>query len=66
MYNPNDLHSWSKQYREDALREAQARHLADSTPDNRGSGDGRLFGFVRRGALALLLRRGVPAEERSL
>ena len=26
MYNPYDLHSWSKLYREDALREAKARH----------------------------------------
>ena len=66
MYNPYDIHSWSKEYREDARREAQARHLADRMRANRRSGGVRLFGLVRRGALALLLRRGVTAEERPL
>ena len=28
MYNPYGLHSWSKQRREEALREAQMRRLA--------------------------------------
>ena len=27
MNNPNDVHSWSKQYREEALYEAKTRHL---------------------------------------
>jgi hypothetical protein len=27
MYNPYDFHSMSKQYREEALRDARARHL---------------------------------------
>jgi hypothetical protein len=30
MNNPYDVHSWSKLYREEALREARKRHLADS------------------------------------
>ena len=56
MHNPYDLHSLSKQYREDALREAQAQHLADRTRDSHGSSGMRLLDPVRRGALALLLR----------
>ena len=66
MNNPYDVHSWSKLYREDALREAKARHLADRARAERTSSGARLLRFVRRGALATLLRRVVPAEERSL
>jgi hypothetical protein len=29
MNNAYDIHSWSKNYREEALREAQVRHLAE-------------------------------------
>jgi hypothetical protein len=66
MHNPYDLHSLSKQYREDALREAQVRHFAARVRASRASGSQGLFGLVRRGAFAPLLRRGVPAEERPL
>jgi hypothetical protein len=66
MYNPYELHSYSKQYCEDALREAQARHLADRTHANHGSGGMRLFDLVRRRALASLLRRVSPPERRPL
>jgi hypothetical protein len=69
MYNPYDLHSLSKQYREDALRESRARLLAERACDNRASGGGRHlglnFGLIRKGVLTLL-GRGLPAEERSV
>ena len=29
MNNPYDVHSWSKQYREEAMQEARTRHLVD-------------------------------------
>jgi hypothetical protein len=34
MNYPYDVHSWSKQYREEALREAQVRHLAEQAHGN--------------------------------
>ena len=41
MHNPYDLHSWSKHYREEALREARARDLIRPT---RSSGAEHLSG----------------------
>ncbi len=66
MHNPYDVHTWSKLYRENALREAQTRHLADRARAERTSGGARLLRGIRRGALAALLSRRVPAEERPL
>ena len=34
MNNYFDLHSWSKEYLRDALREAEARHLLEETRQN--------------------------------
>jgi hypothetical protein len=58
MDNPYDVQSWSRLYREDALREARKRHL-----DGRaGAERGRRFGRNRvslacRSVLLPLLRR---------
>jgi hypothetical protein len=43
MYNPYVLHTWSKQYCEDALREARVRHLSDRARPNRTSDGAGLF-----------------------
>jgi len=37
MNNPYDLHSWSKHYREEALWEANRRHLVEQAKGNRRS-----------------------------
>ncbi len=65
MHNPYELHTWSKQYREDALREAQVRHFEARVRTNGASGSQGFFGFLRSGDRTQLLRRVVPAEERS-
>ena len=65
MHNPYELHTWSKQYREDALREAQVRHFEARARTNRASGSQGLFGFLRSVNRTQLVRRVVPAEERS-
>ncbi len=57
MDNPYDVHSWSKQYREEALREARVRNLGRST---RASGSAQASGAraarIRAGVLSLLGR----------
>lgn len=41
MNNPYDLHSWSHLYREEALRKAWERHLADQARVGREQYSGR-------------------------
>jgi hypothetical protein len=41
MNNPYDLHSWSKHYRKEALREAERRHLVERVRAGRESRSGR-------------------------
>jgi hypothetical protein len=56
MNNPYDLHSWSKHYREEALQEAQRRHLIERTRAAERGRAGRGEQRPLRGALASLLR----------
>lgn len=56
MNNPYDLHSWSKQYREDALRGARRRHLAERAEEGREPRGPRRTRLAWRNALAPLLR----------
>ena len=44
MNNPYDLHSWSKQYREEALLEARKRHFVEQA---RASRKPRESGWLR-------------------
>jgi hypothetical protein len=51
MNNSYDLHSWSKQYREERLTEARVRHTSSS-------GRGRAETHAGRGAAVSLLLGG--------
>ena len=62
MENPYDLHSWSKLYREDALREANAWHRNTPQQADREPATGRLAKLVR-GRASWLLRGGWLAEQ---
>ena len=54
MNNPYDIHSWSKQYREEALHEAQRRHLVEQVRARRESRESGRLGLSWRNSLALL------------
>ena len=57
MNNSYDLHSWSKQYREERLAEARVRHLVERTRasrDPRGARRSGLSSSSWRNPLALL------------
>ncbi len=41
MNNPYDLHSWSKHYREEVLREVHSREIISPTPSGGGVRSGR-------------------------
>lgn len=57
MNNPYDIHAWSRQYREDALREARACCALKRSRDRvrRAPEPGRV-GMVLKGVLGSLLR----------
>lgn len=57
MNNPYEIDSWSRQYREEAIREAQRRHLVERSRVGRRKS--RRLRSVRpawRSVLALLVR----------
>jgi hypothetical protein len=55
MNNSYDLHSWSKQYREERLTEARVRHLVERTRASRDPRGARHSGLSSwRNPLALL------------
>lgn len=55
MDNPYDLHSWSKHYREEALREARTRDLVRPTRSTHRSG--ARAASIRTTLLSLLGRK---------
>ena len=56
MNNPYDVHSWSTLYREEAIREAQRRHLVERARAERNPHRLRRARSVWRSVLALVVR----------
>jgi hypothetical protein len=54
MNNPYDLHSWSKNYREEALQQAQTRNLVERARTSREPSGLRRVGLAWSNALTLL------------
>jgi hypothetical protein len=54
MNNPYNLHSWSTQYREDALQEASRRHLVEQAKVGREPRQSGRLQISWRNPLALL------------
>jgi hypothetical protein len=54
MNNPYDVHSWSKQYREEALRQARVQHLAERARASRAPREWGQLGLAWRNPLAFL------------
>ena len=55
MNNSYDIHSWSKHYREERLRDAQAMHLEGRLRDDRKARSGRgSVGFALANVLSLV------------
>jgi hypothetical protein len=60
MHTPHDIHSWSKQYREERLEEARVWHLLGRARASREPRGLRHVGLTWRHSLARL--RGVAAS----
>lgn len=56
MNTPYEIDSWSRQYREEAIREAQRRHLVERSRAGRKSRRLRSVRPAWRSVLALLVR----------
>jgi hypothetical protein len=54
MYSPYGLHSMSRQYREDALRDARARHLEGWLRANRRTRSGKSRASLSSGVMSML------------
>jgi hypothetical protein len=62
MNNFYDLHSWSKQYREERLTEARVRHLLERTRASRDPRGARRSGLASWRNPLVLLRAVAPRE----
>ena len=62
MYKPYDLHSWSKAYREEALRSVSRTHLEAGLRADRRVRTGRSRLGLAWGSVLSLLHATVPSE----